>query len=124
MTKQTENMFLFQEKIYENGKLIEVSKFDKRGNLTRHQDRILLENRRKNSRDEETYDNSGKVIRLQFYDNEILQPSEYRYEYDDRGNQIKEIHFYENRPDWKIVYFYDKNNQNIKKSIMLLKKTN
>jgi hypothetical protein len=113
--KQTDNLFLIEEKKFENNKLIDVKEFDKRGNLTRHQDRIVLESRRKNSRDEEIYDNSGKLIRLRFYENEVLQPDERYYEYDDKGNLIKETFFYENRYGSEIRYFYDKNNRNIKR---------
>jgi len=83
MTKQAENIFLYQEKKFENNELIDVQEFDKRGNLIRHQDRIALENEKEEKRNNETYDNSGKLIRESIYFSEGV--SEIHHEYDDNG---------------------------------------
>ena len=116
MAEQTNNLFLVRESKFENNKPTDVQEFDKWGNLTQHKNRILLENNRKKYRNDETFDNSGKLIRLRFYDNETLQHTtvEYRYEYDDRGNLFKKKCYVKNRPYEEIVYFYDENNYNIR----------
>jgi len=102
MKTKSENLYLIQEKKYENDKLVDTTSFDENGNI------ISVDYRKI----DKTFDVSGNLLR-HFEEKigetgEVLYFWEHTYEYDDKGNCLKRIFNQNNDVGYTVRHFYDK----------------
>jgi len=112
MTINENDFILVKSKKYDKNKLIEILNFDKQGKLLpKHKPQERLLSDREKPEKKEVFDNSGKLIEVTYLRNKKFSCS-HQYEYDNRGNEIKDT-FVQSEPDYEqqILSYYNDNNK-------------
>lgn len=93
--KRRDDFILIESFKYDNEELVELQRFDKRGNLLEHKTRVQLEKEWEEWEEEETvddqdvvsFDENGRVVRHDFYEDGLWNGA-VTHEFDNEGNHV------------------------------------